>query len=1200
MSSGGISPQIQPCHIFGVCKGVRNNLLFPDEETVIFPSGNHCVRYHVHQRWTEFIHDAKGSKGMQALALSPDRRYLAVSESGKWGTITIFDLEDEKCCKRWVLKGSDFGVEEFVCMAFSADSKYLLGQAGGPTWTLFYWQWEEKELIATVKTTKDNVISQVSFNPQDDTQICVSGKGVFKIFELKNGFLRQANSYKMEHEEVLCHTWMSGDCIIAGTEAGKLLMLKSRHLHKLGRPYERQTEERDSSSSPAVPASVTAITRYSKGFACSAGLGLVCLYEKTMEKDNYRKTAEIRIPADPYSNQPRQAIATMCISPAEETLAISTDQGQLYHISLTSTEISESKEAQFEFLSHSLHSKSITGLSICKSKPLISTCSKDCTVHIWNYRTNSLEQFKLFDEEPLCVSMHPNGLSILVGFSTEVCLMNLLSDNIRTVQTFATSNCTECVFNHDGNMFAAVNKNVIHIYNIRTGEKLDLNGHRKKVQTVKWSNDDRRLVSCGIDGAVYVWNTLTGDYENRNETKCSYTDVTFSPNTGSVLAVDHFNLKEIHNERIRWEMASDGVTYTAISMTRSGQTVFIGTAAGTVRVIEYPFGKETTWTEHLAHSGPITKMVVTPGDQYLLTASEDGTLLIWTITGQEGRTMEMVKEIDYAEEVLCTKAYLDEKDQTIHELKSHIKGLKVEHEYKLNVKDMDCNKKMNNITQNYLQQIEALKDQIQVLTTEKENQRVCHQKALTEMKEKHSKELKDKDLSYSGRMILEYDKYRELEQKMQKMQQKHEKNLHEAEDSHLRAMEDRKQAYEARLQELQAKLEWEVKNSEEKQMKIKDNAESELMEICHDYDHDLQVEKETKLRVQCDMKLMERKISRYWTMKREINDQGFKICKLEEEVKNLRDQLKNATNNIEDLTKEMEEQSKIISDRDRYIEELHETIEKQEMSLEQKQEELVKMILESKKHEEESKLKSDKERSEVERLEKEVQENKETFKEIAADVVRVKKKNEEIIGGLKQKLKSKDKALLIERHRVRTVDVLVQRMKGDIQNCARFIQEPKKLKESFSELHARYVHKPDVTIEVDAEVMQEHTMQMEHFQKILDSQKTRQAKEIKHEKARYSKIVKESGFLIEQLKEQKLSHQQLLISLKKNNVQCVKTAASSAILLDESRPVVQLQRPVNQRLKRNLLDKRQSQIFALQSSSGHDKLPPIITTKKTR
>lgn len=64
---------------------------------------------------------------------------------------------------------------------------------------------------------------------------------------------------------------------------------------KVNHSLDRQTEKKDSTSSPDQPASVTAITQYSKGFACSAGLGLVCLYEISNENDNYRKTAEISV-----------------------------------------------------------------------------------------------------------------------------------------------------------------------------------------------------------------------------------------------------------------------------------------------------------------------------------------------------------------------------------------------------------------------------------------------------------------------------------------------------------------------------------------------------------------------------------------------------------------------------------------------------------------------------------------------------------------------------------------------------------------------------------------------------------------------------------------------------------------------------------------------------------------------------------------
>lgn len=54
-----------------------------------------------------------------------------------------------------------------------------------------------------------------------------------------------------------------------------------------------------------------------------------------------------QIPSDPYSNDmgpsDNQDIETMCISPAEETLAISTDRGQLYSINLSAVDVKQVK-----------------------------------------------------------------------------------------------------------------------------------------------------------------------------------------------------------------------------------------------------------------------------------------------------------------------------------------------------------------------------------------------------------------------------------------------------------------------------------------------------------------------------------------------------------------------------------------------------------------------------------------------------------------------------------------------------------------------------------------------------------------------------------------------------------------------------------------------------------------------------------------
>lgn len=101
---------------------------------------------------------------MRALSMSANRRYLAVSECVERATITVFDLQHEQGRKRKVLSAGGTPVQEFVSLAFSPDSKYLIGQTGGPEWMLVFWLWEQNEILATVNTTNsNNPVTQVSY-----------------------------------------------------------------------------------------------------------------------------------------------------------------------------------------------------------------------------------------------------------------------------------------------------------------------------------------------------------------------------------------------------------------------------------------------------------------------------------------------------------------------------------------------------------------------------------------------------------------------------------------------------------------------------------------------------------------------------------------------------------------------------------------------------------------------------------------------------------------------------------------------------------------------------------------------------------------------------------------------------------------------------------------------------------------------------
>lgn len=57
----------------------------------------------------------------------------------------------------------------------------------------------------------------------------------------------------------------------------------------------------------------------------------------------------------------------------------------------------------------------------------------------------------------------------------------------------------------------------------------------------------------------------------------------------------------------------------------------------------------------------LVKMKITYDDLYLITVSDDSTIMMWKIQDREGRTLKREKDVGWAEEILITKSDLEEK-----------------------------------------------------------------------------------------------------------------------------------------------------------------------------------------------------------------------------------------------------------------------------------------------------------------------------------------------------------------------------------------------------------------------------------------------------------------------------------------------------------------------------------------------------------
>ena len=111
----------------------------------------------------------------------------------------------------------------------------------------------------------------------------------------------------------------------------------------------------------------------------------------------------------------------------------------------------------------------------------------------------------------------------------------------------------QCSFSNGGHYFAAVHGNIIQIYSTTTFENVaNLKGHNGKVRAVIWSADDSKIVSCGMDGAVYEWDTMTGKRVGESVLKsCSYTSVAVTPDGKTTFAVgSDKTLKEVSDSQV--------------------------------------------------------------------------------------------------------------------------------------------------------------------------------------------------------------------------------------------------------------------------------------------------------------------------------------------------------------------------------------------------------------------------------------------------------------------------------------------------------------------------------------------------------------------------------------------------------------------------------------------------------------------------
>ena len=708
-------------HAFGINSEIRNGLLFCDDHQIAYVCGHQVVIFNTESKEQFFISPTglQGfqSQGITAIACAYKKKFVAIAEKADpVAVVSFYDTHTGR--KRKTLHYSDLGSKEIRSVAFSEDCRFCLTLGAGPDWNLVLWAVEKSaKVLCTHKISNSDDVPfyQVSYCPWDAALILCIGKSALKVFRISDGQLKPVTlSFRRESSNFISHCWLEEDQkLVIGTEAGEILLLENLEFRTVIYPTGNEPVE------DIRP--ILGIIATSRGFAVGTTMGELRFFERNPNmKDHFIMEDSFQIPREslgPSKNILDQipsvdiSISGLALG-SDDSIICSTSTDQLLTFSLSQLKAIKDSIAPagtgVEFLLTSFHGPNnkgeaaITGIDVALWKPIVVTCGKDKTVRIWNTNERKLELMKEVDDEPVCLSVHPSGMYISVGFSNRITIYSVLIDNLETTGTIACRNCTAIKYSKGGHFLASIHASNIQIFNSFSGALLFiLRGHSSKVCNIIWQNLDSRLMSIGMDGAIFFWDLFPA--RCRSEHFNDKIGTTFIAGTGysdghkAYVVTTEKCLKEIIINRVvdaalvetvtitESDEIDYGINFDQIHIDETRKLLLLCSSQlnlpGSILFILASPNIENKYDILTIHGGPITAICQSYDGLYIFSGDQNGCLCISEYETEPGGTKTVPKirdsgaAFEFEDEVLIHKADVEQKKTMIRYFSYRMKEL---------------------------------------------------------------------------------------------------------------------------------------------------------------------------------------------------------------------------------------------------------------------------------------------------------------------------------------------------------------------------------------------------------------------------------------------------------------------------------------------------------------------------------------------
>mmetsp|Transcript_31045 Transcript_31045/g.81588 ORF Transcript_31045/g.81588 Transcript_31045/m.81588 type:complete len:720 (-) Transcript_31045:45-2204(-) len=545
-----------------------------------------------------------------------------------------------------------------------------------------------------------------------------------------------------------------------------------------------------------------------------------------------------------------------------------------------------------------------------------------------------------------------------------------------------------------------------------------------------------------------------------------------------------------------------------LALASQARALFAGVAEpelpGPLRCYNFPLDGD--YVEYQAHSAPVARIRLTCDEQYLFSAGDDGCLIIFDVKKKVPSKRDKDGALGYADEILVTRAFLDDKQAALLDLERQVEELTSRIDFQLRHRDSYHKEKMAELQEKYSEEIETERRKYELQREEKAEKEMEYEENIRYLKETHTKQTQELEQSFQQKMLVEVQRYQKLAQDLEREKQEweiqHASILQEQQaevDEMRKEFEQIQRANRDAQDRIIKEKELAFKSHQETLAQLEQDADREIEELKEMYVQKLAQEKDEKLRLRGQAGIHKKYRD---DLERQMQKKQDDVKKEEEKNRTKEEEIVTLMKDSESNQKEIKERDKTIQDKELRIYDL----KKQNQELEK-----FKFVLDYKIKE--LKAQIDPKTADIESMKKQTQ----AMDDELNDYMRKNKQLALDISQLQMKQRALQEEIKSQKRRLRDDLSLIKRFKLDLSDCIENLSEPKQLKESMAQLYRKYVQSGTKKLDLDTDMQKEYNRQRDYLEKSVDSLKRKLEKDSQGHRIDNMRIMQENVSLIREI-----------------------------------------------------------------------------------